>query len=109
MAVGDKFADAQRPKAMITVGQGEKNGLVQLENLLFTSRGSLPGLALLQWNLQSTKQGDVGLWGNWCIMLNKFIYKSRLLTLPLQIVIFEWAARLVPFYARRIVPSSPAA
>ncbi|OAA34929.1 LysM domain protein [Beauveria brongniartii RCEF 3172] len=62
MAVGDKFADAQRPKAMITVGQGEKNGLVQLENLLFTSRGSLPGLALLQWNLQSTKQGDVGMW-----------------------------------------------
>ncbi|KAK8143433.1 hypothetical protein G3M48_007257 [Beauveria asiatica] len=62
MAVGDKFADAQRPKAMITVGQGEKNGLVQLENLLLTSRGSLPGLALLQWNLQSSKQGDVGMW-----------------------------------------------
>ncbi|PMB67896.1 putative glucan endo-1,3-beta-glucosidase [Beauveria bassiana] len=47
---------------MLTVGQGEKNGLVQMENLLFTSRGSLPGLALVQWNLQSTKQGDVGMW-----------------------------------------------
>lgn len=63
MAVGDKFSNAKHPRPMLTVGQGEKNGLVQMENLLFTSRGSLPGLALLQWNLQSTKQGDVGMWG----------------------------------------------
>ncbi|KAM3474430.1 hypothetical protein MY5147_004285 [Beauveria neobassiana] len=62
MAVGDKFSDAKHPRPMLTVGQGEKNGLVQMENLLFTSRGSLPGLALVQWNLQSTKQGDVGMW-----------------------------------------------
>ncbi|ATY64012.1 LysM domain protein [Cordyceps militaris] len=62
MAVGDRFSDAQHPTAMITVGQGEKDGLVQMENLLFTSRGALPGLALLQWNIQTSKPGNVGMW-----------------------------------------------
>lgn len=63
MAVGPEFADANRAKAMITVGKGETDGIVQMENLLFTSRGSLPGLVLLQWNLKSSQQGDVGMWG----------------------------------------------
>lgn len=63
MAVGDKFTNASAPRAMITVGQGEKEGVVQLENLLFTSRGALPGLVLLNWDMQSSKPGDVGMWG----------------------------------------------
>lgn len=63
VAYGPKFADANNPRAMITVGQGETNGVVELQNLLFTSRGSLPGLTLLQWDIRAASQGSVGLWG----------------------------------------------
>lgn len=47
---------------MITVGQGE-SGMVEMQNLLFTSQGALPGLVLVQWNIKAATQGSVGLWG----------------------------------------------
>lgn len=63
MAVGDKFADASNPAAMITVGKNELDGKVVMENLLFTSRGALPGLAMVQWSISGKNPGDVALRG----------------------------------------------
>lgn len=62
MAYGSAFADEGNPQPMITVGQGE-SGTAELQNLIFTSRGALPGLVLVQWNIKAEKKGSVGMWG----------------------------------------------
>ncbi|KAH7071790.1 LysM domain-containing protein [Paraphoma chrysanthemicola] len=61
MAYGSAFADENNPTAMITVGSGEK-GTVEMQNLMFTSRGALPGLVLVQWNIKAAEQGSAGMW-----------------------------------------------
>ncbi|KAH8744127.1 LysM domain-containing protein [Diaporthe sp. PMI_573] len=61
MAYGSAFADEGNSQPMITVGRGE-TGTAELQNLMFTSRGALPGLVLVQWNIRAEKQGSVGMW-----------------------------------------------
>lgn len=63
VAVGPEFAVMNSPAPMITVGSGEHDGVVELQNLLFTSQGALPGLVLVQWNIKAAHQGSVALWG----------------------------------------------
>lgn len=63
VAYGSQFADEQNPSPMVTVGQGETNGIIEMQNLLFTSKGALPGLVLVEWNIQAASQGSVALWG----------------------------------------------
>lgn len=67
MAYGDVFADELNPVAMVTVGNGEE-GTAQLQNIMFTSRGALPGLVMVQWNIKATTKGSVGMWGQYDIL-----------------------------------------
>jgi hypothetical protein len=62
MAYGPAFADEMKPLPMITVGRGEI-GTAELQNLMFTSRGALPGLLLVKWNIKTQVKGSVGMWG----------------------------------------------
>jgi glucan 1,3-beta-glucosidase len=54
---------------MVTVGQGA-DGTVELQNILFTSQGALPGLVLVQWNIKAKTQGSVGMWGELLLKRN---------------------------------------
>jgi hypothetical protein len=60
MAYGPAFADEMKPLP-ITVGRGEI-GTAELQNLMFTSRGALPGLLLVKWNIKTQVKGSVGMW-----------------------------------------------
>jgi hypothetical protein len=68
MAYGNTFANEDNPAAMITVGTGEQ-GTAQLQNIIFTSRGALPGLVMVQWNMKATTKGSVGMWGKFFLQL----------------------------------------
>ncbi|KAI0452791.1 pectate lyase superfamily protein-domain-containing protein [Xylaria acuta] len=61
MAYGSAFTDESNPAPFITVGNGEA-GEVELQNLIFTSKGALPGLVMVQWNIKASSQGSVGMW-----------------------------------------------
>lgn len=61
VASGSYFQDMKNPKPMIQVGQEGDSGTVEISDLLFTSRGSLPGLVLMEWNVAAEKQGSVGM------------------------------------------------
>lgn len=62
VASGDYFTDMSAPKVMIQVGNAGDVGTVEISDLLFTSIGNLPGLVLLEWNVQAETQGSVGIW-----------------------------------------------
>ncbi|UKZ56764.1 hypothetical protein TrVGV298_010605 [Trichoderma virens] len=62
VASGSYFADAASPKVMLQVGNSGDVGTVEISDMLFTSIGPLPGLILVEWNVQAASQGSVGIW-----------------------------------------------
>ncbi|GLA11528.1 hypothetical protein AnigIFM62618_005494 [Aspergillus niger] len=62
VASGDYFADMTSPKVMIQVGNPGDVGTVEISDMLFTSIGELPGLVMMEWNVQAEIQGSVGIW-----------------------------------------------
>lgn len=62
VASGDYFADIASPKVMIQVGNPGDVGTVEISDMLFTSIGELPGLVMMEWNVQAEIQGSVGIW-----------------------------------------------
>ncbi|RDW56893.1 pectin lyase fold factor [Coleophoma crateriformis] len=62
VASGSYFADMASPKPMIQVGTTGDVGTVEISDILFTSIGELPGLIMVEWNVQAETQGSVGMW-----------------------------------------------
>jgi hypothetical protein len=62
VASGTYFADMSNPKPMIQVGKVGDIGTVEISDMLFTSIGALPGLVLVEWNVQAEMPGSVGMW-----------------------------------------------
>jgi hypothetical protein len=50
------------PKVLIKVGSAGEIGNVEMQDLLFTTRGATAGLILIEWNIQADAQGSAGLW-----------------------------------------------
>jgi glucan 1,3-beta-glucosidase len=62
VASGSYFADAQTPQVMLRIGEPNDVGTVEISDILFTSVGALPGLVMVEWNVQAETQGSVGMW-----------------------------------------------
>ena len=48
---------------MIKVGNEGDIGIVEIQDLLFTTKGATPGAILVEWNVQAAERGLAGLWG----------------------------------------------
>ena len=62
VASGSFFANMNAPQPMIKVGNPGDVGVVEISDMLFTSIGALPGLIMVEWNVQAATPGDVGMW-----------------------------------------------
>ncbi|KAF4548363.1 Glucan 1,3-beta-glucosidase-like protein 1 [Elsinoe fawcettii] len=62
VASGSKFGDPLNPRPMLRVGQPGQSGNVELQDLIFTSKGATPGLIMIEWNVQAAKPGSAGMW-----------------------------------------------
>ncbi|KAH9207216.1 pectate lyase superfamily protein-domain-containing protein [Leptodontidium sp. 2 PMI_412] len=62
VASGSYFADASKPKVLIKVGNAGDIGNVEMQDILFTTRGATAGLVVLEWNIQADKLGSAALW-----------------------------------------------
>lgn len=51
------------PKAMLSVGNPGDVGEVEMQDLMFTTKGATPGAILVQWNIKASKPGSAGIWG----------------------------------------------
>ena len=47
---------------LIKVGNAGEVGNVEMQDLLFTTRGATAGLIVIEWNIQADAQGSAGLW-----------------------------------------------
>jgi hypothetical protein len=66
VASGPYFSNMADPKPMIQVGKPGDVGTVEMSDLLFTSIGELPGLIMVEWNIQADHPGSVGMWDCRC-------------------------------------------
>lgn len=48
---------------MLQVGIVGSTGDVEMQDLLFTTKGQTPGAILVQWNIKAASPGSAGLWG----------------------------------------------
>jgi hypothetical protein len=51
-----------KPKILIKVGNAGDIGSVEMQDLLFTTRGATAGLILVEWNIQADSPGSAALW-----------------------------------------------
>jgi hypothetical protein len=61
-ASGSYFNDATNPKVMLQVGSDGDVGSPSLQDLILTTKGSTPGVILMEWNVQAASQGSAVLW-----------------------------------------------
>ncbi|KAI0814551.1 glycoside hydrolase family 55 protein [Xylaria sp. FL0064] len=62
VASGSYFEDASNPKVMLKVGKPGEEGGVELQDLIFTTRGPTAGAILVEWNIKAASAGSAGLW-----------------------------------------------
>jgi hypothetical protein len=52
----------RNPRVLLKVGNTGDVGDVEMQDLLFTTRGATGGLILVEWNIQAASAGSAGLW-----------------------------------------------
>jgi hypothetical protein len=50
------------PQVLLKVGNVGDVGNIEMQDLLFTTRGATAGLILVEWNIQAATAGSAGLW-----------------------------------------------
>ncbi|KAF1850325.1 glycoside hydrolase family 55 protein [Cucurbitaria berberidis CBS 394.84] len=60
-ASGSFFSDANNPKVMLSVGSPGQVGDVEMQDLMFTTKGPTPGAVLVEWNMKASKPGAAGI------------------------------------------------
>lgn len=62
VASGPFFQDATSPKVMLQVGSDGNIGDIEMQDLIFTSRGLTAGLIIVEWNIRAASPGSAALW-----------------------------------------------
>ncbi|KAM7195859.1 pectin lyase-like protein [Rhypophila sp. PSN 637] len=61
-ASGSFFANPRTPRVMFQVGFPGQVGDVEMQDLIFTTKGQTPGVILVQWNIKASSPGSAGIW-----------------------------------------------
>ncbi|KAH8764466.1 hypothetical protein BGZ57DRAFT_930940 [Hyaloscypha finlandica] len=59
---GSYIQPRRKPQVLIKVGNARDIGSVEMQDLLFTTRGATAGLILVEWNIQIDNPGSAALW-----------------------------------------------
>ncbi|KAK6502302.1 hypothetical protein TWF506_002885 [Arthrobotrys conoides] len=62
MGTGSYFADADNPKVMIKVGNPGDSGVIEIQDMIFTTSGPTAGAIIIQWNVKQSSQGSAAMW-----------------------------------------------
>jgi len=61
------FTFVDEPHVMVQVGDEGDAGVVEIQDLLFTSTAPSAGDILMEWNVAQTTPGSAAMWGKkWC-------------------------------------------
>jgi len=53
----------RNPRPLIRIGEPGQTGNVELQDLLFTTKGATAGATLVEWNIKAASPGSAAMWG----------------------------------------------
>ncbi|GJD05036.1 lysM domain-containing protein [Colletotrichum higginsianum] len=62
VARGPAFSDETKPTVMLRVGRPGQVGNVEMQDLIFTTKGPTAGAVLIEWNMAADAKGSAALW-----------------------------------------------
>ncbi|KAK1966745.1 pectin lyase-like protein [Colletotrichum sublineola] len=62
VAHGPAFSDENKPTVMLRVGVPGQVGSVEMQDLIFTTKGPTSGAVLIEWNMAADAKGSAALW-----------------------------------------------
>ncbi|KAK5945682.1 hypothetical protein PMZ80_002889 [Knufia obscura] len=62
MISGPFFQDQNNPQPGFRIGKQGDSGNVEISDMMFETKGPVPGAIMMQWNVQETTQGSCGMW-----------------------------------------------
>ncbi|PGH12173.1 hypothetical protein AJ79_04468 [Helicocarpus griseus UAMH5409] len=62
VAQGSNFQDQNAPRPLVRVGQPGDTGDVEIQDILFTTKGPTAGAVLIEWNIKASSAGSAGIW-----------------------------------------------
>jgi hypothetical protein len=73
VAFGSNFGDEKNPRPLVRVGEEGSKGSVELQDLIFTSKGPTAGVVFVEWNILSDGPGKAGMWGKVSFLFLSFL------------------------------------
>ncbi|KAF1966841.1 putative exo-beta-1,3-glucanase [Bimuria novae-zelandiae CBS 107.79] len=61
---GANFKDANNPIPIVKVGNPNDVGVAQISDMRFTVAEPLAGAKIMEWNIEGSQKGDVGIWNS---------------------------------------------
>jgi len=62
MVSGSKFQNINAPHVGVQVGTPGSTEIVEISDIIFTTRGPAPGAIVVEWNIGASSQGSAGTW-----------------------------------------------
>ncbi|EIW60068.1 exo-beta-1,3-glucanase [Trametes versicolor FP-101664 SS1] len=62
MGGGNAFADQNNPIPVVRVGNPGDEGVTEISDIIFATRGPAAGAIVVEWNVHSNTQGGAGMW-----------------------------------------------
>ncbi|KAF3910421.1 hypothetical protein ABW20_dc0105272 [Dactylellina cionopaga] len=62
MGTGSYFGDIANPKVMIKVGNVGDSGVIEIQDMIFTTSGATAGAIIMEWNVKQSTQGSAAMW-----------------------------------------------
>ncbi|KAI0341762.1 exo-beta-1,3-glucanase [Trametopsis cervina] len=62
---GPAFANVTKPTVMVQVGAPGSSGIMEITDIIFSTRGPAPGAIVVEWNINSPIQGGAGMWDSY--------------------------------------------
>ncbi|KZO98353.1 glycoside hydrolase family 55 protein [Calocera viscosa TUFC12733] len=62
MGGGATFSDEANPVPVVQVGTVGSSGVLEITDIVFSTRGPAPGAIIVEWNVGQTTQGSAGAW-----------------------------------------------
>ena len=53
----------RNPRPLIKVGERGQRGNIEMQDLIFTSKGPTAGVVFVEWNIRGDGAGKAGMWG----------------------------------------------
>lgn len=62
---------------MVRVGKPGDKGIIEIQDMMFTTEGNTAGVILMEWNVAQTSPGSAAMWGKRSKMIDICVLMSH--------------------------------